>query len=111
VRASRLTNDDPQTLYYYYYSFVQQGATPTTPAQNALARAFTIMPQDSHLRLTVVRDLARRGEYEDAIFVLKPLAFSWHDSTDEIRKLMAELEQKAKEANAKSKAGVSAAAS
>lgn len=111
VRASRLTNDDPQTLYYYYYSFVQQGATPTTPAQNALARAFTIMPQDSHLRLTVVRDLARRGEYEDAIFVLKPLAFSWHDSTDEIRKLMAELEQKAKEANAKSKAGVSGAAS
>jgi len=97
VRASRPTADDPLILYYYYASFLQEGVTPTPAAQKALARAFTLLPQDSHLRLAVVRDLARRADYDDAIFVLKPLAYSWHDSTEEIRKLLAELQEKAKD--------------
>jgi hypothetical protein len=49
---------------------------PPAGAQNALYRAFELVPQDDDLRYQLALDFEKRGMITDAIATIKPAAFA-----------------------------------
>ena len=80
--ANRLAPNDPMILEAYYDSFVAQGQHPPVGAQNALYRAFQLVPQDEDIRHKLARDFEMRNLLQDAITIIKPLAMQSHDSEE-----------------------------
>lgn len=95
--ATRLTQDDPQIFKGYYDTFVMEGASPSSGAQQGLFRALELVPQDDELRYQLAADFERRGMLEDASNTIRPAALQLPDK----EKSEAELE-KAKKAREKS---------
>lgn len=83
VEGARLTADQPQILKAFYDSYAAQGRLPPASAQNALAAALDLVPQEDELRVQVALDYEQRGLIEDAIHTIRPLAYSMR-SDDEM---------------------------
>ena len=128
VAAHKAAPDDPMILEAYYDSYASQGVLPPAGAQNALYRAFELVPQDEDIRYKLASDFEHRDMIQAAITVIKPAALSLHSEeksasekkraeqlkrkyrrvgttdTEEAWQMLARLEQKL------AKAGASAAA-
>jgi hypothetical protein len=86
LAAAKGAPRNPQILVSYYDSFVAQGMLPPAGAQNALVRAFELVPQDSQLRHKVAADFESRNMIEDAIATIKPAALVLHGAPDDPKK-------------------------
>ena len=75
VRASRVAPNDPLVLQAYYDSYAGQGILPPEPAQAALYKAMELAPSDSDLRYKVAADFERREMIEEAIAIIRPVAY------------------------------------
>lgn len=93
LRAHKAAQRDPRILRAYYESFAGGTALPPAGAQNALVRAFELVPQDEELRFLVAQDFEQRGMIDDAIATISPAAFQLHGEDAETDK-----EKKKKEA-------------
>lgn len=79
VAASQLTPDDPQILKGYFDSYSAQGLTPPSSAREALYAAFKELPREEDLRVEAASSLENTNRIQDAIFVIRPLAYQIHD--------------------------------
>jgi hypothetical protein len=79
LAAHKASPGDPFILEAYYDSFALARAEAPAGAQNALYRAFELLPQSEDLRYKLARDFEQRGLIEDAIDIIKPSAFQLKD--------------------------------
>jgi hypothetical protein len=86
LAANKAAPGNPQILAAYYNSFISEGVLPPPGAQNALVRAFELVPQDDMLRQQVAADFEHRGMIAEAIAVIKPAAFSLHGADSDPKK-------------------------
>ncbi|HEX8241497.1 MAG TPA: hypothetical protein VF574_17305 [Allosphingosinicella sp.] len=75
VRASRAAPNDPLVLEAFYDSYAGQGTLPPISAQSALYKAHELAPSDSDLRYKVAADFEKRDMIEEAIAIIRPVAF------------------------------------
>ncbi|MEA3066361.1 MAG: hypothetical protein QOJ27_2822 [Sphingomonadales bacterium] len=75
VRASRVAANDPLVLEAFYDSYADQGLLPPDAAQSALYKAMELAPSDSDLRYKVAADFERRDMLEEAIAIIRPVAY------------------------------------
>ena len=75
VRAAKLAPNDPLVLEAYYDSYEGQGVMPPEAAQAVLYKAHELAPSDSDLRYKVAADFEKRGMIEDAITIIRPVAY------------------------------------
>lgn len=80
VSANEAQTGDPAILYAYYQSFVRAQLPPSQAAKLGLLRAFELEPQSNAFRLTLAGSLIGDRRYSEARIVLKPAAFSVHDT-------------------------------
>lgn len=85
VGANKTDPKDPAILAAYYDSFAASGTLPPAGAQNALYRAFEMVPQDDELRYKLALDFEKRGMITDAIATIKPAAFSLSSEDESAR--------------------------
>jgi tetratricopeptide (TPR) repeat protein len=76
VRASKAAPKDPLILEAYYDSYAGLGALPPEAAQSALYTAMELAPSDSALRYKVAADFEQRDMIEDAIAIIRPVAYA-----------------------------------
>lgn len=76
VQASKAAPDQPRILEAFYDSYARRGTLPPDAAQNALYRAYEILPQDDRLRQRLAADFEARGMIDEAIVVIKPAAYA-----------------------------------
>lgn len=98
VKANKVENDHPIPLVQYYLSFVEPGEKPTKAAVDGLEWAMQLAPFDARVRWLVANQMIMDDRYADAANVLAPLAYSPHpgEHTDRARRLLEEVEAKAK---------------
>lgn len=77
-KANRLDPDDAEPLMYFYESFGAQKIPPTRNAVQGLLYAHGLVPQDSDLRMLVVRQLIADSNLPGAQKVYGPIAFDPH---------------------------------
>ncbi|HEU0098246.1 MAG TPA: hypothetical protein VFQ67_05655 [Allosphingosinicella sp.] len=75
VRASKAAPNDPLVLEAYYDSYARQGILPPDPAQAALYKAHELAPSDSDLRYKLAADFERRDMIEEAVAIIRPVAY------------------------------------
>lgn len=73
---------DTRNLVEYYRTFEDQGVLASAKGQNALMRAFQLMPRNDDVRYMVAKDFEHRGMIEDAIFIISPAAFGTFDGDE-----------------------------
>jgi hypothetical protein len=81
-QANTLTPNDPRILRTYYDVYAAQGGLPPESAQATLVQAFDLLPEAEDLRLEVALDFERRGEFQDAITTIKPIAYTLRADSD-----------------------------
>jgi tetratricopeptide (TPR) repeat protein len=75
-RAARIAPNDPLILEAYYDSYADQGMpVPPEEAQGALYKAMELAPSDHDLRYKVAADFERRDMIEEAIAIIRPVAY------------------------------------
>ncbi|AQR73258.1 hypothetical protein [Sphingomonas sp. LM7] len=82
AEAAKLSPDEPSILYRFYTSYLREGRTPPESAQNALYRAFELMPQEDELRGQLAADFEMRDMLDEAIATIRPAAFVSIDPVD-----------------------------
>ena len=75
AEAARADLNNPEPLIQFYRSYLKGDDIPPPEAQNALMSAYKLLPGHQLVRLYVARDFEWRDMYDEAIFVLEPLAF------------------------------------
>jgi hypothetical protein len=85
---------DAMVLEAYYDSFAAEGVLAPPGGQNALYRAFELLPQAGQLRYKLAWDFEQRGLIEDAIAIIKPAAYALHDEEDDDPKKKARAERR-----------------
>jgi tetratricopeptide (TPR) repeat protein len=78
VELNKLENDHPLPLFFYYLSFVEQGQKPNAAALAGLRRSVELAPFDPELRGALAMQAIRDGDRDEAIWSLKPIAYSPH---------------------------------
>lgn len=78
LKAHKSSPRDPRILMSYYNSFAGGKEPPPPGAQNALVRAFELVPQDGDIRYLLAADFERRGMIDDAIKTISPAAYELH---------------------------------
>ena len=98
VKANKVENDHPIPLVQYYLSFVEPGEKPTKASVDGLEWAMQLAPFDTWVRWLVANQMILDDRYADAAQVLAPLAYSPHpgEHTEQARRLLEEVEAKAK---------------
>ncbi len=77
-KANAANHDDALPALGWYMSFKRQGKVPPESAVAGLEAAFSRAPEAGDIRSTLAFDLARRGRYDEAINMIKVIAFSPH---------------------------------
>lgn len=110
IKANRVENDHPIPLVQYYLSFVEAGEKPTRAAVDGLVWAMQLAPFDASVRWLVANQMILDDRYAEAANVLAPLAYSPHpgEHTERARRLLEEIESKAKGSAAPPQEAVSA---
>jgi hypothetical protein len=96
VKANRLAPDDPEALYLFYLSFAHETEGPSKNAKDALQQAYFNLPQYPPIALAQAREYLNGGKPEDAVAVLKPMAYSPHEDeyTKKLRAWIQDIEAK-----------------
>jgi len=97
-KANRLDPDDAEPMMYFYETYLAEGIAPTANAVQGLSYAHALVPQDDDLRMLLVRQLVRDGNFNAAAKTYGPIAYDPH-SGDERDQRVAVIEKlKAKDA-------------
>jgi tetratricopeptide (TPR) repeat protein len=75
-RAGKIAPKDPLILQAFHESYRSQGVLPPDSAQNALYSAMELAPSDDELRYQVAADFEQRDMIEEALAIIRPLAFT-----------------------------------
>jgi tetratricopeptide (TPR) repeat protein len=78
IAANKLEPEDPEPLFLYYVSFMEEGVRPTPSAVQGLQYALALAPQDRELRMTAARQMLIDGKAAQARAALAPIAFDPH---------------------------------
>jgi tetratricopeptide (TPR) repeat protein len=78
LKANRVDPEAAEPLMLYYKSFGYAGAKPNKNAAEGLIYSLALAPQDTRLRLTVVRHLLAEGRMGEARRYFTPYAFTPH---------------------------------
>ncbi|MES1156485.1 MAG: hypothetical protein ABUL73_01785 [Alphaproteobacteria bacterium] len=97
VHAFSLKPDDVPTLYGYACTFPPGSAEFTNDVVNVLLRAHELAPQVDEISVNTASVLMLRGRYDEAVAILRPIAFSPHPSSfaHAAQSLLSEAEQHA----------------
>ncbi len=79
-KLNTIENDHPLAMRYFYESYKQQGKTPTKNAIDGLGWALQLAPFDRVIRLMVAQQEIADKRYADAVYTLKPLAYTPHEN-------------------------------
>lgn len=93
ARANRLDPDDAEPLMLFYATYAAEGIPATRNAVTGLIYAHGLVPQDSDLRMMVVRQLIVDSNLAGAAKVYATIAYNPHagKARDEHLKLLAKL--------------------
>jgi len=80
IDANEAQTGSAEILFAYYQSFVRAQQQPSKAAKLGLLRAFELEPQSNNFRLTLAGSLIGERRYSEARIVLKPAAYSVHDT-------------------------------
>jgi tetratricopeptide (TPR) repeat protein len=78
---SRAADADPNcftTFYYYGQTYAELPGALSDNTLNALTLAHNLAPQVDDISIAAAKALMRQGRWDDAIFVLEPIAYSPH---------------------------------
>ena len=78
IAANKIDTEDPEPLYEFYHSFLQEGRRPNANALAALHYASDLAPQDLGLRVNSAIAYLEEGKLKDARAALAPVAYSPH---------------------------------
>lgn len=78
LAANKIDTEDPEPLFLFFQSFVQQHRTPTVNALAALHYASTLAPQDTGLRVTSAMAWLHQQRFAEARADLLPIAYDPH---------------------------------
>lgn len=78
LAGNRLDKEDPQPLYLYYRTFIDEGAAVTESARQAVHYAAALSPQDPEVQARSTLQYIRDGKIEEAKDRIASLAFSPH---------------------------------
>ena len=78
TKANRLDPDDAEPLMLFYQSFGAEGVPATRNAVQGLVYAHGLVPQDSDLRMMLVRQLITDSNFAGAQKVYGPIAYDPH---------------------------------
>jgi tetratricopeptide (TPR) repeat protein len=78
ISANKLDTEDPEPLYGYYWSYLEQGIAPTRNAIAALHYASDLAPQDEGARMNSAIAYLNEGKLEEAKATLTVVAYSPH---------------------------------
>ena len=78
LAGNRLDKEDPQPLYLYYRTYVDQGIPVTDAARNAVHYAATLAPQDVEVQVRSSIQYIRDNKLAEAKDQIASLAFSPH---------------------------------
>ncbi len=93
IKANRLDSDNAAPLELFYWSFEMEHRPPTKSAADGLARAFELVPQDTGLRMSMVRQKLADNDLVGARTTLRPIAYDPHsDANGPAVKLLAMLD-------------------
>ena len=71
--ANQADPDDPAPLFTWFDTYTWQAKPPTETARAGLARAFALQPEVPDLRAQYAFDLARQGQFDQAIRLFEVL--------------------------------------
>lgn len=96
TKANRLDPDDAEPLMLFYESFGAEGVPATRNAVQGLIYAHSLVPQDSSLRMMLVRQLIMDSNFDAARRTYEPIAYDPHagKARDERTKVIARLKAK-----------------
>jgi hypothetical protein len=96
AKANRLDSNDPEALYLFYLSFAHEDTGPSQNAIDALANAYSSLPQYQPLALAQARQDLHDGKPDRAVAALKPIAYSPHGEkhAQKLRAWIQEIEAK-----------------
>jgi tetratricopeptide (TPR) repeat protein len=80
VKANKADTNDPVPLLAYYRIYGLQGLKPTQTANDGLARAYQMVPEDIGVRFQYASSLASQGKFDDAIRLIETIAHSPHQN-------------------------------
>ncbi|MCL6684241.1 hypothetical protein [Sphingomonas alba] len=78
LTANRLDKEDPEPLYNYYRTYIDEGAQVPEAAKDAVHYAAVLAPQDPEVQVRSTIQFLRDAKPEDAKAQLSSLAFSPH---------------------------------
>ena len=78
LAGNRIDKEDPQPLYLYYRTFIDEGIAVTDPARNAVHYAATLAPQDVEVQVRSAMQYIRDNKITEAKDRIASLAFSPH---------------------------------
>ena len=78
LAGNRLDKEDPQPLYLYYRTFIDEGLPMTDGARNAVHYAATLAPQDPEVQVRSAMQYIRDNKIDEAKDQIASMAFSPH---------------------------------
>jgi tetratricopeptide (TPR) repeat protein len=78
LKANKIDPEDPEPLYRFYESFIEQGRAQTRNAIDALHYASDLAPQDLGVRIQSGEQYLADGDLKDARAALVPVAYDPH---------------------------------
>jgi Flp pilus assembly protein TadD len=93
IAANKIDTEDPEPLYDYYWSYLQEGIRPTDNAIAALHYASDLAPQDIGVRMNSAIAYVEDGKFDEASATLKVVAYSPHagDAADAAKRVIGDL--------------------
>ncbi len=89
-----MISEDPEPLYEFYRTYIDEGVRPTSNAIDALHYASELAPQDLGVRMNSAIAYLNEGKFAEARSTLVVVAYSPHsESAGEMaRRLIAEID-------------------
>lgn len=93
IAANKIDTEDPEPLYDYYWSYLQEGIRPTDNAIAALHYASDLAPQDIGVRMNSAIAYVEDGKFKEASDTLKVVAYSPHagEAADAAKRVIGDL--------------------
>ena len=94
IGANKIDLEDPEPLYEFYRTYIEEGVRPTSNAIDALHYASELAPQDLGVRMNSAIAYLNEGKFAEARSTLVVVAYSPHsESAGEMaRRLIAEID-------------------
>lgn len=81
IKANAADSNDPLALLWLYKSYGAMGQTADADGLAALLTVVQLIPQEDGPRLMLAQELMQRGRMRDARIILRPLAYSPHETS------------------------------